>query len=81
MPNICCFCVFECAGTDIMKMDKINEKTTKPSTRYGKSVKAGAREDFIIKDPQESLIGMKGPWKHFSNLATLFYKYGLFNFT
>ena len=42
-------------------MDKNKDLTDKPSTRNGKGSKAGAGEDFIIKDPQESYYVKKGP--------------------
>jgi hypothetical protein len=55
MPNISCFCVFDCAGMDIVEKDKNHEKTANTSMGLWKErSKAGAREDFIVKNPQIS---------------------------
>ena len=43
-----CFCVFECAGTDIKEMDEKRVKTDKPSTRYGKSVEKRGQDGVKI---------------------------------
>jgi hypothetical protein len=49
MPNICCFCVFECAGMDIMKWTKDRAKMTNTSTGMEKGIKAepGKSLDYI----------------------------------
>jgi hypothetical protein len=44
MPKKVCFCVCECAGTDIKEKTKNHEKMTKTGTRFGKVNKAGAGE-------------------------------------
>ena len=46
MPKIRCFCVFECAGTDIKEMDKNHGKQTNTSTGNGKEIKSRGREKF-----------------------------------
>lgn len=42
MPNISCFCVFDCARMDIVENDKNHVKMAKPNTRNGKEHKAEA---------------------------------------
>ena len=47
MPNMLCFCVFECAGTDIVKMDKTEQKPTKSSTGMKRARKNESDGTFI----------------------------------
>ena len=47
MPNMLCFCVFECAGMDIKEMDKNHGKMTKTSTRLERARDYEAIVNFI----------------------------------
>ena len=49
MPKISCFCVYECAGTNIKKTDEKQRKTDKIEHENGKVSKAKAGEGIKLK--------------------------------
>ena len=56
MPNTLCFCVFECAGTDMKEMDKNHGKQSKTSTRLEKGKKPKPRKKFIQEKPKMTKV-------------------------
>ena len=55
MPNICCFCVFESAGTDIVEMDKNHGKTTTRARDLERLAKAEAGEETMVTKSKSTL--------------------------
>lgn len=55
MPNMLCFYVYMCAGTDIVEMDKNHGKTTTRARDLEKVEKAEAGEETMVKKSKSTL--------------------------
>lgn len=55
MPKIRCLCVFTCAGTDIIEMDKNHEKSTTRARDLERVAKAEAGEETMVKKSRSTL--------------------------
>ena len=62
MSNICCFCVYECAGTDILKKDKNQTKMIKTSTRLERARNYEIKDNLIW-----SIVAKDGIMKDYTN--------------
>ena len=72
MPNMLCFCVFECAGMDIYEKDKNHDKKTKrtremervektrPGKQYAQKVKVNLQVSSNVKSY---------PWNDFTKMT------------
>ena len=60
MPKIQCFCVFTCAGMDIVGMDRNHGKTTTRARDMEKSSKSRGRENIFLVQIKDMLKKSNG---------------------